>query len=63
MANFAIISGNTVTNVIVADTKEIALAVTNATDAIETTGQPWIGWTLVDGVWIDPTAEETNDEG
>lgn len=60
MPNFAIINKNTVLNVIVADTKEIALAVEEtADDAIETTGQPWIGWTLVDGVWIEPTVEET----
>jgi hypothetical protein len=62
MTNFAIINGNTISNVIVADTKEIAIAVTKAEDAIETTGQPWIGWTLVDGEWIDPTVtEESND--
>ena len=60
MANFAIINGNTISNVIVADTKEIALEVTGATDAIETNGQPWIGWTLVDGEWINPQ-EEINE--
>lgn len=58
MPNFAIINGTTVSNVIVADTKEIALEVTNADDAIETDGQPWIGWTLVDGEWIKPTEQE-----
>jgi hypothetical protein len=62
MTNFAIIKNNTIENVIVADSKAIALEVTKADDAIETTGQPWIGWTLVDGEWIDPTVtEESND--
>lgn len=61
VANFAIVNNNTVINVIVADTKEIALAATKADDAIETTGQPWTGWVLVDGVWTDPIVEETND--
>jgi hypothetical protein len=54
MANYAIVKNNIIENVIIADTKEIALEVTDAEEVIETTGQPWIGWTRVDGEWIDP---------
>ena len=53
MPNFAICDGSTIVNVIVADTQQIAEDVTGMT-AIETTGDPWIGWVLVDGVWTDP---------
>lgn len=59
MANFAIIKNNIVETVIVADTKEIALEVTSADDAVETTGEPWTGWTLIDGVWSAPVEEPT----
>ena len=58
MTNFAIIQNNTVTNVIVADTKEIALEVTNAEEVLETTGEPWLHWTRTDGVWSAPIVEE-----
>jgi hypothetical protein len=51
--NFAIIEDNKVINVIVADSVEIAIEVTNK-EVLETTGEPWIGWTLVDGVWTKP---------
>ena len=57
MPNFAIYKDNIVFNVIVADSKEIAEEVTGA-NAIETTGNPWIGWTLVDGVWTEPEIKE-----
>lgn len=57
MANFAIHDGTTVQNVIVADSKEIAEEVTGLS-AVETDGQPWIGWTLVDGEWIAPPEPE-----
>jgi hypothetical protein len=65
MANYAIIENDVVTNVIVAESKEIAEEVTGA-EAIETAGQPWTGWTRVDGEWIDPTpvvevVEEVSD--
>lgn len=54
MANFAIIDSNTVVNVIVADSQEIAAAVTGLS-VIETEGVPWIDWTLVDGEWVAPS--------
>lgn len=54
MPNFAIIKNNIVDNVIICDSKEIALDITKADDAIETEGQPWIGWIFVNDQWIDP---------
>lgn len=65
MADYAIIENDVVTNVIVADSKEIAEEVTGF-EAIETNGQPWIGWARVDGEFIDPTpvvefVEEVSD--
>jgi hypothetical protein len=62
MNNFAVIKDETIINVIVADNAETALKYGGGTEVLETTGQPWIGWTLVDGEWIDPTVTEgTND--
>jgi hypothetical protein len=57
MADFAIHDGSTVVNVIVADSQEIAEEVTGLS-AVETTGEPWIGWTLSDGVWVAPPQPE-----
>lgn len=51
--NFAIIEDNKVINVIVADSVEIAIEVTGK-EVLETTGEPWIDWKLVDGVWTRP---------
>ena len=62
MANFAIVNSNTITNVIVAENKEIALQIVKADDAIETTGIPWIGWVFIEDEWIDPNAKEFSDE-
>jgi hypothetical protein len=45
MPNYAVVSGNTVTNIIVADTKEIAKEATNATCVEYTVNNPAsIGW-------------------
>ena len=63
MANYAIIENNKVINVIVADTVEIAVEVSNK-EVLETTGEPWLDWTRTDGVWFAPVEEEagvTND--
>jgi hypothetical protein len=58
--NFLIIENDKVINVIIADSKEIAEAVSpNATEVIEATGPtPWINWTLVNGTWTAPPVEE-----
>jgi len=60
MPNYLIIRGNTVQNVIVADTQEIAEAVSpDATEVIEATGsEPWINWTRVGGQWVAPPVVE-----
>jgi hypothetical protein len=62
MANFAIIQGNIISNVIVADDAETALKYGGSTEVLETTGEPWIGWVRVDGEWIDPDALEADDQ-
>lgn len=61
MPNFAIHDGNTVVNVVVADTQEIAESVTQM-QAVETDGVPWIGWTFEDGVWTAPPVPDTTPE-
>jgi len=56
MADFAVLSGNLVVNVIVADTIEIAEAVTNATCIEYTSENPaGIGWTWDGTTFIPPT--------
>lgn len=59
MANYAVISGTTVTNVIVAETKEDAELVTQS-ECIEYTDEnpAGIGWTYADGVFTAPVVEE-----
>lgn len=54
MPNYAISDGSKIINVIVADSKEIAEQVTGMT-AIETSGEPWIDWTLEVEGWISPS--------
>lgn len=54
MKNIAVHDGTTIRNVIVAESLEIAEAVTGL-QAMETDGEPWIGWVNVDGEWV--TAE------
>jgi hypothetical protein len=58
--NFAIHDGKTVLNVIVADTKETAETLTGL-KAIETNGEPWVGWTYENGEWVNPRTEEQVD--
>ena len=54
MATFAVIDGsNTVVNVILADSQEVAEAATGLT-ALETTGEPWLGWQLIADQWTRP---------
>lgn len=62
MPDFAIHDGSTVVNVIVADSVEIAEQVTGMSAFQMVNGLPGIGWTLVDGVWIDPTAPKPEAE-
>lgn len=53
MTNYAIHDGQTVVNVIVAESAEIAEEVTGM-NAVATDGVPWLGWTLIDGEWLAP---------
>jgi hypothetical protein len=54
--NYAVIANNTVINVIVADSKEIAEQVRN-TECVECDGSFWIGWTRSGKKWIAPVEE------
>jgi hypothetical protein len=61
MANYAVIQNNTVTNVIVADSKEIAEEVTGLLCIEYTEENPTnIGWTYDGTSFINPFAEEDN---
>ena len=51
--NYAVLSGNTVSNVIIAESLEIAEAASGS-NCLECDGSFWIGWTLNDGVWTAP---------
>ncbi len=58
MATYAMVNGNTVSNIIVADDKETTEMILRCT-LIEITPENPIstGWTLVDGVWQAPPVE------
>jgi hypothetical protein len=61
MSNYAVLSGNTVSNIIVADDKETAETATNATCIEYTSENPAaIGWTYDEttGKFIDPEQAE-----
>jgi hypothetical protein len=64
MKNFAVISGTSVINVIVATTKKNAELATNAECVEYTEENPaGIGWTYVDGVFVAPVVvDETLPE-
>lgn len=55
--NFAVISGDTITNVIVANNLADAKKATNS-ECIETDGSPWIGWTRSGKDWVAPSVVE-----
>jgi hypothetical protein len=61
MANYAMVNGNSVSNIIAADDKEATEAVLRCTLIEITPENPiGVGWTLVDGVWeAPPIIEET----
>lgn len=67
MSNFAIIKGNAVINVIVADDAETAKIATDADEVIEINSNLNIGIGCIkeNGKWINPTVTEepVNDEG
>lgn len=53
MPNYAIHDEHIVSNVIVCDTQAVAEEVTGMR-ALETEGEPWIGWMMIDGEWRSP---------
>ena len=55
--NYAVINGDTVINVIVAESVTIAKKVTGK-ECIECNGSFWIGWTRTDDQWIAPVIAE-----
>jgi hypothetical protein len=55
--NYATFSSGYVTNVIVADSAEIAEELTGG-QVMETTGAPWTGWRLEEGKWVAPPTPE-----
>ena len=57
MKNYAVIDTATVTNVVVAESQEIAEAVVGL-PVLETTGVPWIEWTLHGDEWRPPMPTE-----
>lgn len=59
--NYAVLNGDTVINVIVADSITIAKKVTGK-ECIECDGSFWIGWTRTDDAWIAPVVETVVDE-
>lgn len=62
MANYAVIEGNVITNVIVADTKEVAEQVTNSTCVEYTVENPaGIGWTYDGEKFIAPVVEQPTE--
>lgn len=60
MTDYAIKENNTIVNVIIADSKEIAEAVSRL-EAIEVTPELplGIGWEFINGSWVAPAYEET----
>lgn len=62
MRNFAVINGDMVSNIIVADTLEIAELVTGSKCVEYTEENPaGIGWSYIDGAFVAPQAEEVTN--
>lgn len=59
--NYAVIAGDKVINVIVADSKKKAEDAVNG-EIIECDGSFWIDWTRVDGEWVAPVVPEVVDD-
>jgi hypothetical protein len=59
MANYAVIKNNIVENIIVAETEQIAIEVTNNPLCIDVTNEyVGIGWGYVNGEFIAPVIEK-----
>jgi hypothetical protein len=62
MPNYLIIENDTVINVIVADTAEIAAEVTGKEVIESINSTPWIGWTRSGDTWTEPVIEAPVEE-
>jgi hypothetical protein len=51
-----IVENDTLVNIIVAESLELAFEIFGGEIIDVTDGTPAIGWTRVDGVWVDPNA-------
>lgn len=58
MTNYLVIENDTVVNVIVADTAEIAAEVTGKEVIESTSSEPWLNWTRSGDTWTEPVVEE-----
>jgi hypothetical protein len=58
----AIIEDNTVVNVVVVESLEKATELFGENVITITNSGPHIGWTRVDGVWVDPNAPAAEEE-
>jgi len=59
MTNYLVIENDTVVNVIVADTAEIAAEVTGKEVLESTSSEPWLNWTRSGDTWTAPVEKET----
>jgi hypothetical protein len=57
MANYAVLNGDTVANVIDAPSLEVAQEATGL-ECVECDGLFWIGWKRINGEWIAPSVSE-----
>jgi hypothetical protein len=55
--NYAVIENDKVTNVIFADTLEVAEEVTGK-ECVECDGSFWLNWTRLNGQWVEPPTDE-----
>ncbi len=54
MADYALVSGDLVVNVIVAESQEVAESLTGLVAVAVVDDAPGMGWTLTDGEWRPP---------
>lgn len=58
MANYLIIENDKVINVIVADSKALAIELTGKEVIESTSSEPWINWTRSGNTWTAPVIVE-----
>lgn len=54
MPDYVIVDGDTAVNAIVAESKEAAEEATGLSVIEPVNYEPWIGWTKVNGEWVNP---------